>query len=107
MFLSNLKKHRDLFFIPESTSDNNLCARHASIKFYEKTNTPKTCYGQNQNSTVHIANGYVFPPKCQFYCDDIANLKKLGVEKYDLILLDPPWTNKYIKRKKKMKQNER
>lgn len=88
------------------TLDNNICARHASTKFYENTSALKTFYGQNPNPNLHTANGYVFPPKCQFYCDNVFNMKNLGNEKYDMILLDPPWTNKYIKRKKKIKQDE-
>lgn len=70
------------------------------------TSVLKTFYGENRNQILHKANGYVFPPECQFYCDDVVNLKKLGEQKYDVILLDPPWTNKYIKRKKKIKQDE-
>lgn len=88
------------------SADNNSCARYASIKFYEKTNEVKKFFGHNQNPTLHIANGFVFPPKCQFYCDDVLHMRKLGDQKYDLILLDPPWTNTYIKRKKKIKQDE-
>lgn len=95
-----------LFATSINTSDNNYCARHASIKFYENTSALKTFYGQNRNLTLHVANGYVFPPNCQFYCDNVVNMKKLGDEKYDLILLDPPWINTYIKRKKKLKQDE-
>jgi len=91
---------------PPDNNNNNNCARHVSIKFYEATNVQNTFYGQNQNSNLHKANGYVFPPNCQFYCDNVMNMKRLGDEKYDLILLDPPWTNKYIKRKKKIKSDE-
>lgn len=101
-----MKNHCNIFSESLSTFDNNNCARDASIKFYERTSVLKTFYGQNQNPNLHIANGYVFPPKCQFYCDDVRNMKKLGDEKYDIILLDPPWINKYIRRKKKIKQNE-
>lgn len=104
-FISNLKSHTDIFSAPK-ISDNNICARHASTKFYENTSALKTFYGQNPNPNLHTANGYVFPPKCQFYCDDVFNMKILGDEKYDMILLDPPWTNTYIKRKKKIKQDE-
>lgn len=92
--------------ISTSTFDNNVCARNAAVKFYENTTMQTKLYGQNTNSTLHKANGYVFPPRCQFYCDDIKNMKKLGDEKFDLILLDPPWVNKYIKRKKKIKKDE-
>lgn len=103
-----MKNHCDIFSIPETqeNNSNNNCARNASIEFYEKTSTLKTVYGQNQNSDLHKANGYVFPPRCQFFCDDVADMNKLGDEKFDIILLDPPWTNKYIKRKKKIKLHE-
>lgn len=89
-----------------STLNNNICARNAAIKFYKNTSMLKTLYGQNLNSTLYKGNGYIFPPRCQFYCDDIKNMKILGDTKYDFILLDPPWVNKYIKRKKKIKQDE-
>ncbi|XP_003246632.1 methyltransferase-like protein 4 [Acyrthosiphon pisum] len=105
-FISNLKSYTDIFSISPKILDNNICARHASIKFYESTSALKTFYGQNPNPNLHTANGYVFPPKCQFYCDNVFNMKNLGDEKYDMILLDPPWTNKYIKRKKKIKRDE-
>ncbi len=29
---------------------------------------------------------------------DISVLDRLGSEKYDIILMDPPWTNKHVKR---------
>jgi len=106
-FISNLKKsHPDLFSIASKNLDNNSCARHASIKFYESTSALKSFYGQNPNPNLHTANGYVFPPKSQFYCDNVFNMKNLGDQKFELILLDPPWTNKYIKRKKKIKRDE-
>jgi len=95
-----------MFCTPVNGSDNNDCARRASIMFYEKTSAVKKFYGQNQNPTLHIANGYIFPPNCQFYCDDVINMKKLGDQKFDVILMDPPWYNSYIKRKKKIKHDE-
>lgn len=105
-FISNLKTNTDIFSVPTSASENNNCARHASVEFYEKTQELKTLFGQNTNPILHKANGYIFPPNCQFYCDDVTNMKRLGDEKYDLILLDPPWTNTYIQRRKKFKRDE-
>jgi 16S rRNA G966 N2-methylase RsmD len=92
--------------VPISTSENNSCARQASIEFYEKTKELKTLFGQNSNPILHEENGYMFPPNCKFYCDDVINMKKLGNEKYDLILMDPPWTNTYIQRRKKFNRDE-
>ncbi|XP_025412621.1 methyltransferase-like protein 4 isoform X2 [Sipha flava] len=105
-FISNLKTNSVIFSVPISTSENNSCARQASIEFYEKTKELKTLFGQNSNPILHEENGYMFPPNCKFYCDDVINMKKLGNEKYDLILMDPPWTNTYIQRRKKFNRDE-
>lgn len=45
---------------------------------------------------------FIFPSNSQFYCKDVANIgtELKGLE-FDLILLDPPWWNKYIRRKRK------
>ncbi|XP_050538641.1 N(6)-adenine-specific methyltransferase METTL4 [Daktulosphaira vitifoliae] len=101
LFISKVKNETKIFSQISNKNDNNLCARLASNKFYNKTIKKKICFGENKNSTLYISNQYIFPPLCKFYCDDIDNLNKLNNEKYDLILMDPPWTNKYIKRKKK------
>lgn len=48
---------------------------------------------------------YLIPPNSLFFCDDIRNINKYFVgEKFDFILLDPPWWNKYIRRKRKKNQ---
>lgn len=45
---------------------------------------------------------YVFPENCQFFCKDIGGVgDALGDRQFDLVLLDPPWWNKYIRRKRK------
>ena len=40
--------------------------------------------------------------------DDIRNLshRQLGYKKFDLILMDPPWENKHVKRALKRRKNE-
>lgn len=65
--------------------------------------------GENNRSepvSVEIQQGnYIFPEKCKFYCSNVSDIMThLGDEKFDVILLDPPWWNKYIRRKK-MKSN--
>lgn len=48
---------------------------------------------------------YLIPENSLFYCDDIRNVSKYFLrEKFDFILLDPPWWNKYIRRKRKKNQ---
>ncbi|XP_066253507.1 N(6)-adenine-specific methyltransferase METTL4 [Euwallacea similis] len=45
---------------------------------------------------------YIFPENCRFFCNDVQVIgRELSGEKFDLILLDPPWWNKYIRRKRK------
>lgn len=45
---------------------------------------------------------FMFPSNSQFYCKDVANIgTELEGLEFDLILLDPPWWNKYIRRKRK------
>ncbi|KAJ8928943.1 hypothetical protein NQ314_018423 [Rhamnusium bicolor] len=45
---------------------------------------------------------FVFPANSIFFSKDISEIEMyLHEKKYDLILLDPPWWNKYIRRKRK------
>ncbi|CAK9832147.1 N(6)-adenine-specific methyltransferase METTL4 [Anthophora retusa] len=100
-------KAEGLFFTNVS-SDNNEAARLASQTFYQDTfsNEEENFYGCNDTDVVIISElkerRYVFPQKCRFYCynvEDIANKLDLS-NQYDFILLDPPWWNKSIRRKK-------
>ncbi|XP_034185791.1 methyltransferase like 4 [Osmia lignaria lignaria] len=88
--------------------DNNEAARLASQTFYQDTfcNEEENFYGCNDTDTAIISEvkdkKYVFPQKCNFYCYDVRDIaKKLELNnQYDFILLDPPWWNKSIRRKK-------
>ncbi|KAG5883617.1 hypothetical protein JTB14_005749 [Gonioctena quinquepunctata] len=45
---------------------------------------------------------YLFPQNSTFYAKDVLEIgKHLEHQYFDLILLDPPWWNKYIRRKRK------
>lgn len=88
--------------------DNNEVARLASMKFYQDTYSLKdeNLYGSNDTDDAIVSEAhnkkYVFPRKCTFYCYDVRDIEKkmeLG-NQYDFILLDPPWWNKSIRRKK-------
>lgn len=60
--------------------------------------------GENQEGPILIQllnTQFLFPRKCIFYCKDVLEMEHhLKGELYDLILLDPPWWNKYVRRKR-------
>ncbi|XP_055849361.1 uncharacterized protein LOC129914236 [Episyrphus balteatus] len=49
---------------------------------------------------------YLIPPQSRFFNHDLVKLQEIKtcLDKYDFIVLDPPWKNKYIRRLKKAKQ---
>lgn len=94
--------------IPNSC-DNNIEARCNSVKFFTELSFQTTLElfnGGNNNILPVTAEcsgeTYVIPPGCRFYCGDVKNLTNSLCEdvKFDFILLDPPWWNKYIRRRK-------
>lgn len=95
-------------FCNDVTSDNNEAARLVSQKFYQDTfhNEEENFYGSNDTDVAIISEAnnkkYVFPKRCSFYCYDVRDItKKMELNnQYDFILLDPPWWNKSIRRKK-------
>lgn len=88
--------------------DNNEAARLASQKFYQGTfsNGEENFYGCNDTDVAMASElkgkKYVFPQKSRFYCYDVRDIaEKLdSSSQYDFILLDPPWWNKSIRRKR-------
>ena len=42
--------------------------------------------------------GVILPPKSKFRKQDVMNLEEWDSSTYDLILMDPPWSNKHVKR---------
>ncbi|XP_018571183.1 methyltransferase-like protein 4 [Anoplophora glabripennis] len=65
----------------------------------------KNAHGANVGSaTIKSVNGsnFLFPENSIFYSKNVSDIQThLNNETYDLILLDPPWWNKYIRRKRK------
>ncbi|KAH0944465.1 hypothetical protein HN011_007296 [Eciton burchellii] len=99
---------KSLFSGDDVISDNNEAARLASQKFYRDTYClrDESLYGSNDTNDTVISEAhdkkYVFPKKCMFYCYDVRDMeRKMDLNnQYDFILLDPPWWNKSIRRKK-------
>lgn len=95
-------------FCENITSNNNEAARLASQKFYLDTYCDKedNFYGSNDtdNSIIRKVHDkqYVFPSRCIFYCYDVKEMeKRMELDnRYNFILLDPPWWNRSIRRKK-------
>ena len=89
--------------------ENNLAARDRANNSYLNYKMPPalSLHGCNetQHSLITQINGenYVIPADCQFFCYDVkditAKINLMSIP-YDLVLLDPPWWNKYIRRKR-------
>lgn len=51
------------------------------------------------NGTSHL-----IPPKCTFSNANIQTIERIdAADGYDLIVMDPPWWNKYVRRSRKFK----
>uniref|UniRef100_A0A0V0GC32 Putative transcriptional activator adenine-specific dna methyltransferase n=1 Tax=Triatoma dimidiata TaxID=72491 RepID=A0A0V0GC32_TRIDM len=90
----------------EDYLDNNKLARSLVDTFFDTLSEEFTLYqGGNNNNYSIIANvfdkSYVIPPSCNFFSCSVEDIEsKLQGNKYDFILLDPPWWNKFVRRKK-------
>lgn len=88
---------------------NNSTAQDKAHSFYlSYPHTPALrLHGENnlsQGLVTQVNNeSYLIPAECKFFSYDVNDIEQkldlLG-HPYDLILLDPPWWNKYIRRKK-------
>ncbi|XP_068620456.1 N(6)-adenine-specific methyltransferase METTL4 [Battus philenor] len=66
---------------------------HAGIKGGNDSNFPVKC-------TIH-GDTFVIPQNSRFLCGDVIECcKRLNGNKYDIVIADPPWWNKYIRRLK-------
>lgn len=102
-----LESAKSLKLFTCTTADYNLKSREESKKFYlENLQLNKNFYGSNKRELPIIAEfhneKYVFPENCEFYCYNIKEIKEKfdSNQTFDVILLDPPWWNKSIGRKK-------
>lgn len=48
---------------------------------------------------------FVIPPKCHYFCGDVSQIEdRLKGNRYDIVLMDPPWENKHISRLQKRRK---
>lgn len=87
---------------------NNEDARKYSSWFFSEicSTVHKKCTGGNAADTPTIVDifdqDFLLPNNCNFFCCDVKELvsKLPEFSQFDFILLDPPWWNKYIRRRK-------
>lgn len=77
-------------------------------KFHKIVNDFGHFHGENnlkQGKVITLNEfSYLIPPNCKFFCKKIEDiesyLKPNASNKYDFVVIDPPWENRYIKRVK-------
>ncbi|XP_035715787.1 N(6)-adenine-specific methyltransferase METTL4 isoform X2 [Folsomia candida] len=86
--------------------DNSIAVKTAQELFSQMDSVYEKFHGANATGSVVVTKFkdkvYLFPPNCRFFnCDlFVEDGVFLGVEKFDLVVMDPPWKNKFIKRRK-------
>ncbi|XP_076251443.1 methyltransferase like 4 isoform X2 [Rhynchophorus ferrugineus] len=106
-YLKIAKYLKDQGLLKKGEKIPNTVALNCAEKVYSKSNVNivKNAIGSNIGpATIRTLQDskFFFPENCIFYSKDISEINvQLLDKKFDLILLDPPWWNKYIRRKRK------
>ncbi|CAN0137560.1 unnamed protein product [Lampetra planeri] len=92
--------------LPERASDVLVLedAGAGTTELTAKTVVGRVVENRRRGPSVVDFNGheYVLPPRCSFLLSDVARLEPLlQYGTFDLIVLDPPWENKSVKRSKR------
>ena len=114
LFISSICQSKSFFQSPPTPNDllsNNKPAREAVTKFLSSQSTLSvqdaslTCKLSNPSDKTVIEliwdQPFLLPPNCEFYKQDIGDLNQLTGRVFSLITIDPPWANRFIKRKRK------
>lgn len=116
--LLNCAKSKGLFLFSNKNKERHKSNKEAKLfsdEFYNQFSNEELGVFSGGNSSdvavvaVHNNSKYIFPPNCTFFCNDVLNItgKIDYLKKYDVVLLDPPWWNKYIRRKKSKSSQSR
>lgn len=85
---------------------NNIEARDFSSLFFNdvcNVDLGKCSGGNTSYLPVFVSihgQDYLIPNNSRFFCCDIQSLQLPDSSKFDFALLDPPWWNKYVRRRK-------
>lgn len=112
--LTEIKRTHHFDYETIDTTENRRLQNIEFINnFYLSTPDFTNFFGENNfdYSVIHECQNQFFliPPKCKFFNKDIRELSNFlnSDVKYDLIVLDPAWKNRYIKRIKKSANKKR
>ena len=92
------------------SGDNEDAKRAANVHINQAIDIQTNTSFCNDNDHLLLIDGYLIPPKCSFMCSDVIHGLQLmhkyysegrfQIDKDFLIIIDPPWLNKSVKRKK-------
>ena len=93
-----------------SSGDNEDAKRAANIYINQPINIQTNTSFYNDNDHLLLIDGYLIPPKSSFMCSHVIHglqfmhkyylQRKFQIDNNFLIIIDPPWLNKSVKRKK-------
>nr|CAD2202552.1 unnamed protein product [Meloidogyne enterolobii] len=89
--------------ITESALDEEFLTKNLE----ENGNTsllPNILFKNNFSKFILQNSIYLIPPSCSFYIGNVADINQLKFEanSFDLIIIDPPWQNRTVKRQKRL-----
>lgn len=97
---------------PEDYRRNNLPVRTLSTRVLALSNLTlpqlnEANEGPDLSTKMIEGTKYILPPRVRYVCDDVCSiLDYTSDKKFDLIVMDPPWLNKHVRRKKSAKGGE-
>lgn len=99
-------RENDLILIKHNVENNEIAVETAELAYEESGKALiMNAFGSNiDNAKMQQLNNFsfIFPQNCEFFCKDVLDMSMyLKNRLFDLIILDPPWWNKYIRRKRK------
>ena len=105
-------KAKRLAFVSSGADKDNAAALQIAQDFYQQVESKEDSetwtefYGGNnfEHGVKTELNGRVFiiPAQTRFHCRNIESIERhLKEQKFDVIVMDPPWRNKYIRRRKR------
>ncbi|ROT76131.1 putative methyltransferase-like protein 4 [Penaeus vannamei] len=94
-------------YVPSSDDfrQNNSVIREMRKRFTEISNITLPVLDESHNNADigvrEIENHkYLLPRNVRYICDDVSNLlSHVSGDQFDIIVMDPPWLNKYVKRR--------